>query len=285
MDPKPLEGQVGQPDSLASSKRRVSVDQTFANRATINTSFRNYFFQRLVAKEVRFEDVDFTYTIFDMCYLRKCKFMNCDFTGCRFVASSLYGSSFEGCVFDYSIFERTLVDGDILNVAFPGHENLKLKFARTLRMNFQSLGDSDSTNKAIKMELAATMEHLWKCWHSSESYYRQKYSGWKRVETFLSWVNFKLWDYVWGNGESLWKLGRAIAVLLLIVTVTDVHLMSKDGLMLPSYMDSLWHAPAVFFGIKSPAEYPEIYLAFILAARLLAVGLFLSIIIKRFNRR
>ena len=279
MESRPPEEQAASSASLTSSKRQVSADQSFTYRATINTPFRNYLFQRLIAKEVRFEEVDFSYTIFDTCYMRKCAFVNCNFTGCRFVASNLYGSAFDGCKFDYSVFERTLVDGEILNVGFPGHENLKLRFARTLRMNFQSLGDSDSTNKAIKLELAATEDHLRKCWNSSESYYRAKYRGWKRIETLVSWLNFKVWDFVWGNGESLWKLGRAVAGALLIMALVNVRLTATG------YAESLWHAPAVFFGIKNPAEYPDIYLASIIALRLLAVGLFLSIIIKRFSRR
>jgi hypothetical protein len=272
-------------ETLIHSKRQSCIDQKFESKTTIATPFQNYYFQRLVAKEVTFNQVDFSYTIFDTCYLRKCVFQNCNFTGCRFTASNFYGSSFVGCKFDYAVFERTIVDPEILDVGCPGLENLKLKFARTLRANFQSLGDAESVNRAIEVELSATQEHLRKAWHSREAYYRAKYRGWDRAQMFLKWINFRTWDYVWGNGESLWKLGRAIAVVLLVMAVIDVFICGKNGLLLSSYFESLAQVPVVFFGIKAPAQYPGLYLSIVLSVRLVMVGFLLSIIIKRFSRR
>ena len=75
---------------------------------------------------------------------------------------------FTGCKFDYSIFERTLIDADLLDTECPGQENLKMRFARTLRMNFQQVGDAKAANRAIKVELQATMAHLHKAWRSTE---------------------------------------------------------------------------------------------------------------------
>jgi hypothetical protein len=286
MNPQLPEEQAANLPGLVASNRVICIDQRFDSRAKVTaTRFQNHFFQRLVAKDVSFEHVDFSYTIFDTCYLRKCAFQDCNFTGCRFTASNFYGSSFSGCKFDYAVFERTIVDSEILDVGCPGHENLKLKFARTLRTNFQALGDAASANKAIELELAATQEHLWKGWHSPESYYRGKYKGWARFRLLLSWINFKLLDFVWGNGESLWKLGRTILVILVAMGFADVYLMGKNGLLVTNYLSSLLHVPAVFFGIKSPQEYPEIYLTVILAIRLVMVAFFLSVIIKRFSRR
>lgn len=109
-------------------------------------------FIRLIAKGKRFTKIDFKYSIFDTCYLRNCIFDSCDFTGCHFIGVNFYGASFTGCVFNYATFEKTIIDSEILNVGCPGWENLKLKFARTLRMNFQQLGDSQDVNKAIKFE-------------------------------------------------------------------------------------------------------------------------------------
>ncbi len=285
MNSNPIENQVTSSNLLSSSERQICVDKKFGFQTTVKTAFQNYFFQRLVAKEVRFEDVDFSYTIFDTCYLRKCNFQNCNFTGCRFTASNLYGSSFTGCKFDYAVFERTIVDPEILDVGCPGPENLKLKFARTLRANFQALGDASSVNKAINVELDATREHFWKGWKSPESYYRSKYKRLSRAKMFVQWVNFKLLDYIWGNGESFWKLGRALAVILIAMSIRHVFLTGKNRLLLTSYFESISQVPAVFFGIKFPQEYPGLYLVVILFARLVLVGFFLSIVIKRFSRR
>jgi uncharacterized protein YjbI with pentapeptide repeats len=137
---------------LPESGRTEVKDKKFATDAT-KEKFVNYLFVRLVAKDRTFKGIDFKYSIFDTCYLRDCRFDSCDFTGCRFVATNLIGSSFAGCKFDYVNFERTFVDNDILATSRPGFENLKMRFARTLRMNYQQLGDAKSANKAITVEL------------------------------------------------------------------------------------------------------------------------------------
>ncbi len=119
-----------------------------------------------------FSRVDFRWSFFDGCYIRDCLFDSCDFTGCRFVSTHLPGAIFTGCKFDYATFERTPTDPGILDTQCPGYENLKLRFARALRANFQQLGDATAVNKAMKIELDATEVHLKKAWHSNESYYR-----------------------------------------------------------------------------------------------------------------
>jgi len=52
-------------------------------------------------------------------------------------------------------------------------------------VNYQQIGDSESVNKAIKIELEATNTHLYEAWHSKANYYRKaKYPGWKRLGFF-----------------------------------------------------------------------------------------------------
>ena|SRR3989338_7465652 len=265
------------------NNRQHHVDEKF-DLDVSNAEYNNRLFVRLVAKSKHFEKVDFKYTIFDTCYLRNCVFDSCDFTGCRFTGTNLYGASFNGCKFDYAVFERTLIDSDILENGCPGYENLKLRFARTLRMNFQALGDSKSANKAIEVELDATEAHLLKAWKSKESYYRKKYRRLKRVQVFAEWLIFKAMDFIWGNGESSLKLLRSIAIILAIMAVIDVFSFS-DPMKLSSYWNSFWAMPSVFLGSSSPQNYFKSYLALVVFIRLVAIGFFMSIIIKRFNRR
>lgn len=246
--------------------------------------FINKLFERLVALKVEFKNVGFRYCIFDAAYLRNCTFKDCDFTGCRFINSNLVGCSFDGCKFDYASFDKTHVDNDILDVGCPGPENLKLKFARSLRMNYQQIGDAKSANKAISIELQATEEHLCKAWKSKESYYRQKYKGLDRVKTFGEWLEFKLLDLIWGNGESTWKLFRAVLMVLLFLT--GIHVIGfDDPSLVKSYIDTLLISPQLFLGVLKPPEYPTYYITVIFLIRLIMFGFFMSIIIKRLNRR
>lgn len=246
--------------------------------------FINKLFERLVALKVDFKNVDFRYCIFDAAYLRNCSFEGCDFTGCRFINCNLTGCSFNGCKFDYASFDKSHIDNDILDVGCPAPENLKLKFARSLRMNYQQIGDAKSVNKAISIELQATEDHLHKAWDSKESYYRKKYKGLDRLKVFGEWLEFKLLDLIWGNGESSWKLFRAVFVVLLIISGVHVIAFGNPSLV-ESYVEAFLMSSQIFLGVKNPTEYPESYVTVILLIRLIMFGFFMSIMIKRFNRR
>jgi len=246
--------------------------------------FINKLFERLVAKKIKFTDVDFRYCIFDAAYLRHCSFEDCDFTGCRFINSNLTGSIFIGCKFDYVSFDKTYIDSDILESGCPSTENLQLRFARSLRLNYQQLGDAKSTNRAINIELKATETHLYKAWKSKESYYRKKYSGFKRGQAFGEWLEFKILDLVWGNGESTWKLFRAILIILSLIAI--IHIFNYGDLnSLKSYIEAFILSPQILLGTLKPPNYPPLYLTIIFLIRLIMFGFFMSIIIKRFNRR
>jgi hypothetical protein len=242
----------------------------------------NRLFVRLGAKERRFTKVQFMYCIFQECYLRKCTFDSCDFTGCRFIATNLYGSHFSGCTFDYATFERTIVDIELLTTGCPRTENLTMRFARSLRTNFQQLGDWRSANAAIRIELEATGIHLLKAWRSKESYYRHKYKGLQRLRVFAEWLGFKILDLIWGNGESAWKLLRAVACFWLAMCVAAILFGDVDKL---GIVPALARVFPVFFGALSPENYPAWYLTVVVVVRLIAFGFFMSIVIKRFNRR
>jgi hypothetical protein len=267
----------------SASNRKHHIDEIF-NEDVTDGEFRNRLLIRVVAKNRKFKNVDFKYTIFDTCYFRQCVFEECDFIGSRFAGTNLHGSNFSNCKFDYVVFERTHITADILDTNCPGPENLKLRFARSLRTNFQSLGDSDAVNKAIALELVATESHLLKAWKAPESYYRAKYRGWDRIKIFLQWLSFKSLDLVWGNGESAWKLVRAVAALLLLMALVHVIAFGDSGGR-AEYWSAIWKMPQVLLGVLIPPQYPAAYLAVIVLIRLIAFGFLMSIIIKRFNRR
>ncbi|WP_197427546.1 pentapeptide repeat-containing protein [Bradyrhizobium retamae] len=229
--------------------------------------------------------MNFRYSFFEHSYLRDCHFDSCDFTGCRFTNTNLAGSKFSGCKFDYVYFEKTQVEPAILDTECPGFENLKLRFARTLRTNFQQLGDAASANKAMNVELDATATHLWKAAWSNEAYYRKHYAGWARLTIILEWLLFRVLDFIWGNGENVWRLFRFVAIVLAAMATYDTIYHSGDPGRIGSYWTSTVKSFAIFFGTWAPEDYPHFYLAFVTVVRLVLVGFFLSIIIKRFNRR
>jgi hypothetical protein len=268
---------------LVDSRKIESKDQKF-DADVSNAKFVNRLFVRLVSKGHKFTRVDFRYCTFDACYLRSCVFDECDFTGCRFVSTNLHGSSFSGCKFDYATFERTDIDDDVLSTGCPATENLKLRFARSLRVNYQQLGNVDAVNKAIAVELDATEVYLHKSWASNESYYRKKYARGLRIRQFARWARFKILDFAWGNGESTYKLLRAVILVLLAIAIVDVQAYG-DPTLVGSYLHALAVAPALFLGAVVPISYPSWYVALIMFARLVFLGFFIAVIVKRLSRR
>lgn len=250
-----------------------------------NNDWSNLQLIRLVAIKKRFTEVSFANTTFDSCYLRDCQFDSCNFTGAKFSSTNLHGAKFTGCTFNYATFERTIIDDTILTDNCPAYENQKMRFARTLRTNYQQIGDAAAVNHAIRVELDATEIHLLKAWKSNDHYYRKKYPGFfNRTKRFVSWAKFRLLDYVWGNGESLAALFRAVAVLIAVIAILDLSL-NPSPFSLPGAFAALWRAPQIFLGIAPPNYISAGWLTIITLVRLVAFGLFMSILIKRFNRR
>jgi hypothetical protein len=271
--------------SMQKGNREVITDHFLAADVTNEpTAFAHKVFVRLNArKRLKFTKVSFQHCVFDGCYINSCTFDSCDFTGARFSGCNFHQSSFPGCKFDYAIFERCQVDDDILVSEAPLPENLRMRFARTLRMNYQQIGDAKAVNKAISLELNATAEYLFKSWRSEEHYYKTKYSGVRRVQQFLRWLEFWILNFVWGNGESIVKLMRSIAILIGLIALYDTT--SKGNYTnLAEYWYSLQDAPSIFLGVLTP-KYPSVILASIAACRLISVALLTALLVKRFGRR
>jgi hypothetical protein len=70
----------------------------------------------------------------------------------------------------------------------------------------------------------------------------------------------------------------------LAMTVIDAAAF-RNAQLISSYLNSLREVPQVFLGTLIPANYPKSYLTAIVFVRLVTFGFFMSIIIKRFNRR
>ncbi|KAB2937051.1 MAG: pentapeptide repeat-containing protein [Hyphomicrobium sp.] len=269
---------------LTDSQRLEYKDKAVRSNI-VDSDWSNLQLVRLVAIGRRFTKVSFANTTFDACYLRDCQFDCCNFTGARFCSTNLHGAKFTGCIFDYATFERTIIDDAVLTDNCPAYENQKMRFARSLRTNYQQIGDPAAANHAIRVELDATEVHLRKAWSSNDHYYRKKYPGLvSRTVQFLSWAKFKLLDYVWGNGESITSLLRAVVVLIAAIAAVDL-ITNPAPFTSAEAMGALWRAPQIFFGVTSPDYISPAWLTLVTILRLIAFGFFMAILIKRFNRR
>ncbi|KAA6334964.1 hypothetical protein EZS27_016772 [termite gut metagenome] len=149
-------------------------------------------------------------------------------------------------------------------------------------MNFQSLGDSNSVNKAIQIELSAHKDHLYKAWSSNRPYYREKYEGIKRIKSFISWLWFKIQESIWGNGESLSKLLITCFCLLFLMTLIDGLLFNDWSIR--EFLIVIKSMLSTFLGIENH-DYPNLYLSIIAICKFIGFSLFMSVLIKKINRR
>lgn len=265
---------------------RITVTDYYVPRPVIDElrAFSLKVFVRLNAKNITFKNVSFAHGVFEGCYLRSCVFDSCDFTGCRFVGSNLHQSTFPGSKFDYATFERCQVDDDILTSGAPREDNLRMRFARSLRMNYQQIGDARAVNKAITLELEATSKHLLESWLSDSSYHRKKYPGLRRVVQFLFWVEFWILHFVWGNGESILKFLRSIAIAVVAIAIYDASSL-KAQVTVSDYWESLNLAPGIFLGTVVQAHHSVGAASVIVATKLVALSLLTALLVKRFGRR
>lgn len=248
------------------------------------TAFKLKIFQRLNASKITFKNVSFQHSVFDSCYLPHCVFDSCDFTGCRFIGTNFNQSSFHGSRFDYATFERCQVDSDILRAWLPKEDNLKMRFVRSLRMNFQQIGDAKAVNEAITLELEATARHLLASWWSEDVFHRNKYPGLRRIGQFWAWVGFWILHFIWGNGESVLALLRSIILVMAAIAIFEAN--SGPGpATIFSYLNSAKVAPAIFLGVEQFSVHSTFAASIVVATRLIAISLLTALLAKRFGRR
>jgi len=280
---------------FSTSKENVKYIEKKKYHYIENFKFANYLFTRAVATDFVFINIDFSKTIFDNCYLKDCRFERCDFEGAKFINCNLQGSYFEDCKLDYVIFEKTFVDDEVFECA-PKESNLKYKFARALKLNYASIGDYIKASKAVKIELEATKKHLYDTWTLHDNYHRDKYgSTRKRFAQFWKWIKVTLLDFIWGNGESLWRLVRFNLILFTILTIYDIF-QNKIVNALEILNVFAVKVPSNYFGLKVVTNttdslidyfnyYPLLLNLILNVTRLVCFGLLMSIIIKKYNRR
>jgi len=275
---------MGKADVLFKESGKTKKEDVEFIRTMDGEESENVVFIRAVARKIKFTRVSFRFCIFDNCYFRDCVFDSCDFTGCKFTGSNLNGSNFIDCKLNYSVFERTILDLSYVIDSLPREENLRAKVLRSLRTNFQQQGDASEVNKAMRLELEATKTHLKKCWHSSDKYYRNKYSDFIRIKKLTEWGIFSTLHFIWGNGESAIKLFRTFLIILAFISTWEIYnLPNANDFHL--VIDCLLKSPSIFFSVDEGNNYSKGGTTLVLFLRLVVFGLFMSILIKKISRR
>ena len=88
------------------------------------------------------------------------------------------------------------------------------------------------------------------------------------MKSILEWLLFRTLDFVWGNGENVWRLFRFVILVLAAMAVYDTAYYGDDPGKFSSYWGSITKSFATFFGTLAPEEYSRLYLATITVVRL-----------------
>ncbi|MGD9841839.1 MAG: pentapeptide repeat-containing protein [Steroidobacteraceae bacterium] len=262
-------------------KKKITKEVEIQNEDLNNLDFYQHELVRVHAIDKKFVNVSFKQSIIRDCYFRNCIFRDCDFTGAGITNSNFQGSDFVRCTFDYTTFSGTHISTIPLKRNLPSRENLKMHLAKSLRMNYASIGDYEGVTFAIDIEISATMEHLKKATFSREAYYRGKkeFSGFGRIEHGAKYLYYKFLSFLWGNGEKPLKMFISIPILLGLLSVIFSY--SVDTPIILSINETIH----VFFigGQSNKLGFVSSSLANIM--RYIALGLFVSSLVRRISRR
>ena len=195
-----------------------------------------------------FEHCTFANVSFKEGQLSGCRFVNCAFLNCYFRKTLLTGSSFIGCKFlgcefpriviqscdfKYSHFEDCALPFDEMEHSLPPEANLREELTRRLAIASDSLGLQVDGRRYRLAAIQAQEAHLHAAVFSRSEWYRNHFSGPRRLVALGRLIASRSLGVVWGHGERLYPLIRNLFILTLIV-FPAVLWNARDGLAGPS---------------------------------------------------
>jgi hypothetical protein len=271
--------------------KKISRERILEDLTGVDFSFSH--FQDVEAKGRSFSKCNFQHCVFERCYFRAATFKNCDFTGSRFIDCNLRSAKVITCKIEYTAYRGTTLDRKEFAANLPHWENVRAEVARSLRMNAQGLGDAAGVNFFIDTEINGTLEHWWKAFCQQESYYQQKYRGFRRVVALGRFSYHWIARSVWGHGESPWRIFRNIFSVLCLVTFLIViqKVANSPGFaaekLVPLAVEAFFATVRTFLGVAQPVgqQIPQGFDLALVGLRYVALALFVGVLAKRWNFR
>lgn len=154
--------------------------------------------------------------ISDDSYLRHAKFENVDFTGTIFRDTNLEKAEFLNCDLRYVRFENCLLNSDsIIKNSLPQESNLKLGLLNQLYKNEISNGNSEKADKILYLIRETERKESWDILTSKNSYFREKRQN-KVRKYLLKYLRDSFDKYIWGYGLNL---GNIIKTMFIVMTL------------------------------------------------------------------
>jgi hypothetical protein len=173
-------------------------------------------FLRIGVKNAAFEKSSLTQCLFEDTYLRNARFSDVRLTGSTFRNCNLEKASFQGCDLRYCTFQATRLDRDEIIGNLPVEPNLKRDLARNLRKNFEALGDQESADVLLKLEIEAHELELLATFRRNTAYYQSRYNGVDQMRAGLKYFKSKFSGIIWGYGRLVHRLVASYIILSLV---------------------------------------------------------------------
>lgn len=170
-------------------------------------------FRRIGARNAVFRKCSLTQCLFEDTYFRKASFNDVRFTGSTFRKCNLEKATFQGCDLRFCKFESTFLNRDEIVGNLPVEPILRRNLARNLRKNFEALGDKESSDVFLNIEIEAHEQELLGGFRRKTAYYQQHYTQVDQVIAGLKYITSKLSGIVWGYGH---RLSRLLASYLVV---------------------------------------------------------------------
>ncbi len=172
-------------------------------------------FRRVGAKKASFKHSSLTQCLFEDTYLRNAHFSEVNLTGSTFKNCNLEKASFQGCDLRYCTFHVTRLNPDEIINNLPIEPNLKRDLARNLRKNYETIGDKDSADIFLDIEIEAHEQELLGISRRKTEYYKSRYTGFDQASAVLKYSASKLSGLVWGYGHRVRRLVASYLILTL----------------------------------------------------------------------
>lgn len=170
------------------------------------------------AKEISFQDCDFSHSLIEHSFFRKASFTRCKFIGARFQDCNFHGAIFNQCAFDYARFLNTEVSCDQLASNMPSYPNVRKSLLRSLRTNAVSIGRIGDASRFYILEMDTECEALEKAARPTDGWNaaRSTDSSKRRAKWQLRIRRFE--EFWWGYGEMPLRLARSTLLAVVIMT-------------------------------------------------------------------
>lgn len=275
--------------TLAEPLNRIDLKEFVGDKRTM----RYYIFKDANAKSREFNNIDFSYCIFERCYFHKAKITNCKFVGTTFIDCNFRSIHMSGCDFTYAAFTNSSMPMKEILSNLPSWPNAKRELLQNLRRNANSLGDYAAEKTFIIEEIKARKEHYRNGWLSKDLYYSNKYNTFlKRSGQLFRLYLLRLDNFVWGHGEKPLKSVISVTVGLFFLGALVSHTEDRAPVSLSiadfirAYISTFLECLRLFLDLEAAASPLPWYAQGIIAvARYLFIGLVAAALYRKIAHR